>query len=204
MAYSFCSLRDVNEVAVINQHLIRREEVDLIRRTISECIDKYRLQLESAKVVDFVIEYVEISKKMVTTAGTCFVDYCSPKIFRIKLAYSNYVEFGTGSMIKTLRHEMAHLIELQLYGTTGHSERFKRICVSLDGHMNRHIAGNRYKDHATTDYCKKKQKGFKYKCDCGVHFTVEKRFSVKQLMTLKCRQCDKTVKDMKVEIIIGV
>ena len=45
---------------------------------------------------------------------------------------------------------------------------------------------------------------FTYKCDCGVHFTVEKRFSVKQLMTLKCRQCDKTVKDMKVEVIIGI
>lgn len=146
---------------------------------------------------------VEISKRLKTTAGRCDWVGKDKKIFQIRLAYNNYVEFGAESMIKTLRHEMAHLIECYLYGKSGHGERFKRICVDLGGHMNSKIAGRKYSDSATFDYCKGKRLPYKYEytCECGIVFHRKRKISEIRSRQLRCNTCRTRVADMTLKTI---
>lgn len=117
-----------------NYNLILRSEAVIVQETIVKCLEQYGIY--NTGPVHFTIAAVEMSKRLKTTAGYCnwkpsHADgYAVALTFEIKLAYNNYLEFGFDSMIKTLRHEMAHLIEMVVYGKSGHSERFKKICVA--------------------------------------------------------------------------
>lgn len=194
---------------IVNHNLISRNEVDEIHFAIIDCLSQYNLEDSE----DLIIESIEISKRLKTTAGRC--DWSAPyvrdqwgnntqKTFNIRLAYNNYEEFGFDSMIKTLRHEMAHLIEVMLHGRSGHSERFKRICVKLGGHMNSQMAGKRHKDNATKDYCKStKKSGYKYKyhCKCGMNFGRKRIINNFNTLRGTCRTCGTMVMDMRMEVL---
>jgi predicted SprT family Zn-dependent metalloprotease len=186
---------------IINYNLIKRGEVDIIRLAIIDCLSMYNMENSD----DFIIESVEISKRLATTAGKCSWTFGSKKVFKIKLAYNNYIEFGSESMIKTLRHEMAHLIEAVIYGKNGHSEKFKRICVKLGGHMNKQLAGSRYEENATSDYCKPKKKigktSYKYTCSCGMSFTRKRIINNPNTLRAVCKTCRTIVTNMKLEVI---
>ena len=179
-----------------NYNLIKREELLKIQEEITSCIGQYNLSNN-----DFVINSVEISKRLKTCAGRC--DWISTlknkqKTFEIILAYNNYLEFGFDSMIKTLRHEMAHLIDVVLHGGSNHSERFKKICVSLGGSMNPHLAGKKYSENSTRDYCKTTYK-YSYSCKCGKRYKRKRRIANVNTLRGTCRTCGTMVMDMKME-----
>ncbi len=179
----------------INYNLIKREEFVKIQEEIVTCLEQYGLSTG-----DFAIKSVEISKRLKTVAGRCDWRKIPKNSFEIRLAYNNYIEFGFESMIKTLRHEMAHLIEVALYGRSSHSERFKVICVALGGHMNGHIAGKKYSASSTSDYCKKIKK-YNYSCSCGMTFGRKRRITNANTLRARCRTCKTMVMDMKMEEI---
>lgn len=179
---------------IINHNLITKKDLEGIHFAIIDCLKQYNLEDSD----NFILEFVEISKRLKTTAGRCDWTYGDQKVFKIKLAYNNYKEFGYESMIKTLRHEMAHLIEVMLYGKSGHSDRFKVICVKLGGHMNATMAGERYKDNASTDYCRSTTKySYTYNCECGTVFGRKRRITHPNTLRATCRKCGTMVRNMK-------
>lgn len=179
----------------INYNLIKREELYIILEEITSCIDQYGLSNSKFSIKSF-----EISKRLKTSAGVCDWDLSKDNIFKIKLAYNNYREFGFNSIIRTLRHEMAHLIEVVLYGGSGHTERFKKICSALDGSMNPKMAGRKYSKNSSSEYCRTMYK-YKYICSCGSVVKRKQRIVDKRTLRSACIVCGTMVMDMKLEAI---
>ena len=85
---------------------------------------------------------------MVNRFGTCVNGmtkiYDKVNIAKIELSMKLYKNMGMFPIIGTLRHEMAHVIDLVTNNSFGHTETFKEICYQLKGHMNPDIAGSKY------------------------------------------------------------
>lgn len=192
------------KVNIINFDLLPFSHSKLIRDTCIECFEKYGIQ-DGLKNGDFLFNKIEISKRLKSTAGQC--EFSTKAIepgksihcFNIKLAYNNYLEFGIDSVIKTLRHEMAHMIEVIKHGSTGHGERFKEICFTLGGHMNKEMAGIKYKSCATDDFCGKEKK-YTYQCPCGVKVNRQRKITSPKILRGTCKKCGTLVMDMKIKI----
>lgn len=178
-----------------NYHLISKEDRERFRSTIEECLREYNLDEKIGKV--FFITDVEISKRLKTTAGKCCWTGGNEVRFKIKLAANNYKEFGSDNMDKVLRHEIAHLIEVVEYGKSGHSERFKKICAKLGGSMNGLMAGEKYSEHATRNFCRTQYR-FKYMCPCGMSFQRKRKITGRTLYS-RCKKCGTEVRDMKMK-----
>lgn len=169
-----------------------------LKETIANCLKQYNLDTDLKNGM-FSIENIELSKRLKTTAGICKArkSLISEKyIFSISLAYNNFKEFGIDSIDKVLRHEMAHLIEIQKYGSTSHGERFKKICVALGGSMNSQQAGAKYKSNATNNFCTTKKK-YTYKCSCGIAIDRQRKITSKSILFGTCKNCGTLVMDMK-------
>lgn len=182
-----------------NFHLLPITHRTAIKETIVECLEKYNIFDDFTNGM-FKIDKVEMSKRLKTTAGMCEWRksiQTGVYTFTIKLAYNNYQEFGIDSMLKTLRHEMAHLIDSYLNGSSGHSERFKIICANLGGTMNRQHAGTKYASLATKDFCTT-QKRYIYKCPCGMSFERKRKITGRRTLFGRCKTCRTLVMDMKI------
>lgn len=192
-------------VSIIGKELTRIENYNLIKRDeVQMLIDHAVKCLEMAEVkegYDYILKNITVSKRMKTTAGTCQV--IAKNIYEITLAHNNYEEFGFDSMLKTLSHEIAHMVEHLKYGRMSHSETFKRICVQLGGHMNKKLAGYRYAEAATEDYCKKKvvSKKYIYSCPCGAKIERVRKLSDQMLKFGRCVDCRTRAMDMKLIIL---
>lgn len=190
------------KIRTINFKLLPLKHSKLIRETCIECFEKYNIQ-DGLKSGDFKLENIELSKRLKVAAGSCNVRLVANRNntatkyqFEIKLAYNNYIEFGIESTIKTLRHELSHMIEIIKYGSTGHTERFKKICFDLGGSMNTEMAGKKYASCATDNFCKQKNK-YTYQCSCGASFYRQHRVTSPKTLRGTCRTCGTLLMDMK-------
>ena len=195
MAYS-TRINIFNTVTTFkNYHLISKDDRKRFNNTIEECLREYSLDKKIGEL--FLITDLEISKRLKTTAGKCCWTGGNEVHFKIKLAANNYKEFGSDNMDKVLRHEIAHLIEVVEYGSSGHSERFKKICANLGGTMNGVMAGEKYSKHVTKNFCNTNYK-YKYICQCGVHFYRKRKVSGNTLRAT-CKKCGTEVRNMKLK-----
>lgn len=196
MAYSTRVKVFGSTVNLKNYHIITKNDRDRFLNTIIECLREFDLDEKIGEL--FFITDIEFSKRLKTTAGKCCWTGSDNKVhFKIKLAVNNYKEFGSDNMDKILRHEMSHLIEVVKYGKSGHSERFKKICVKLGGTMNGAMAGEKYSEYATKNFCNTQYK-YQYVCPCGMSFKRKRKITGRTLFSI-CKKCGTKVHDMKME-----
>lgn len=177
-----------------NNHLLKKHERETIQLECLEILTRYNLPLDYLKEI-------EISKRLKITAGQIRWNIFNLKSYKIQLAYNNYQEFGFDSTLKTLRHELAHLICIARHNHKEHGEPFRRTCASLDGHMNKTIAGKKYEQYASNDYCKTEKK-CKYTCPgCNQEIKRMKKISAKKLLRSSCGICKTRLIDFTYEAI---
>lgn len=117
----------------------------------------------------------------------------------LKFSLRLYKTYGFETLMGTVAHELAHYIVLQKKGEKGHTYSFKKICAAIGGHMNLGMAGDEFKNAATTQYCTKKNK-WRYTCDCRSRETYRK-YSPRTLDRFYCKTCGMLRRDMKLERI---
>lgn len=154
------------------------------------------------------------------------------KVTRVEIGLCKklYNYFGIERSLKSFYHEMAHLVDFVINVAPDryearyprglkldHSDRFKKICVALEGSMCKSMAGEKYKEVATDEYLHRitEENGgswykWEYKCPCGAGFQA-KRKRKREFIDKKgrnggprwrCRHCGTTSEKWK-EIKLG-
>jgi len=180
-----------------NSHLMPKTEIKILNEVTETMLLKYSAPLSC-------VQEIEISNRLKTTAGRIRYykrtnGHQKHYSFRISLAFNNYKEFGFDSIKKTLIHELSHAISILKFDSPGHTEIFKKICSENSGTMNSKIAGNKYKEFASNDYCRTKYK-YQYTCQCGASF--KRKNKVKKTQGMCCSRCRRPVAEMKVQTLI--
>jgi len=142
---------------------------------------------------------ITISKRLRSSNGRVkiqtnhFLGYSTAEIIMSKALLD---EFGWETFEQTFRHEVAHIANKVLSNGRNHDESFKRWCRVFGGKMNPQMAGNSYRDCASTEYVKTIKK-WSYSCPCGVVAKRAKRMSWKKrtYRTHACRSCGGSVVD---------
>lgn len=65
---------------------------------------------------------------------------------RIVLAHKHYTQFGIKSLLRVLRHELAHHICYEDGKNMGHDIHFRDLCLELDGVLCENYAIGKYKN----------------------------------------------------------
>jgi predicted SprT family Zn-dependent metalloprotease len=140
---------------------------------------------------------LEISKRMKLSAGRWEIK-CQPgigpmrdriKVVKIKLSHRLYKDFGFDRLMKTLKHEMAHHINYVVYEGDGHDYNFKKLCAKFGGSMAPKMAGSRFADCATAEYCKRKS-GYRYTCPtCGESHEKSRPWTPEAAKRRLCGKC---------------
>ena len=119
-------------------------------------MDKAALEAEIARADEMYPSFlanctkltIEYSGRLTRVYGRCSFKYKTPGEYVIKLSTNVRELQGLERIVKTFRHEMAHAIEHIIFGSFGHSPRFKNICKRLGGSMNARMAKGEYADCA--------------------------------------------------------
>lgn len=125
--------------------------------------------------------------RMRRTAGDVRISGRNQELIVIRLAHGFFEEFGFDRSQRTLRHEMAHVLDNIYNGSTGHGESFKKLCVELGGSMNSLQAGTRYAEAAETRWLHTDV--WEYTCKCGNSISRSRRFTVRQMQRNWCKGC---------------
>ena len=140
---------------------------------------------------------IKISKRLRSQAGNCLSDNRND-VYTITMSRPLFEEFGWERLEKNFRHELAHAYCNRYIGNCGHNHKFKEICVKFGGSMNERMAGWRYKEASTNEYCQTIKK-WEYICPCGLKIQRAKRMSKKIRLgtTHFCRKCKTKVIEWK-------
>lgn len=115
----------------------------------------------------------------------------------VELNPKYFKEFGIERTIKTLKHELAHLIVWEKYKQHGHTETFKRICHEVGGSMNENMATGCYIENISREYIQTPYK-WQYDCPCGmVSFKKKRKMGIKTATKYLCSGCRTSVSNMK-------
>lgn len=153
---------------------------------------------------------INISSKLKKSAGNVniVIDRYTrtlEKNIKINLAYSYYKEFGVERIIRTLRHEVAHILSFLKTGRLDHSSTFKKICTELGGSMCKSMAGTTYAASASDEYIRTPLKNYKYvyTCKCGVTLVrkVKMKDSFRNNPYKVCAKCRTSISFWKEEKI---
>ena len=89
------------------------------------------------------------------------------------------------------------------YNSIGHSQIFKKLCVELDGHMNSTLAGDEFKDAATSNFCDNNNKKYRYTCKCGIIMETKRliKTNSKKYMYGYCKICNFPLSNWKISKI---
>ena len=116
--------------------------------------------------------------------------------FAIKLSKLYHEKSGINNVIKTFRHELAHMIDGLQQGFMSHNQSWAVICKALGGSMN---------DQQTEKFGGEKMQiaedhyKYEYKCSCGkCTLKRAKKISVKVLFGSRCKHCKANVATFKV------
>lgn len=124
-----------------NDHLISKTEKKKLTETIKNICKKYKVKLPGC---------IEISKRLRASDGLYKWDHNNTDGHRnkISLAYAHYKKFGIDSLIKILKHEIAHHICSMRGKDVDHGPYFKDICFDIGACMNEFYATGKYKNLA--------------------------------------------------------
>jgi len=161
-----------------------------LREVYNFLAKKYNFEVDSLEIV--------ISNRLRSSNGRCcihkdFLDRFTVEIFMSKPLLD---EFGWEIFEQTFRHEVAHIANKILFNGKHHDISFKRLCEQFGGKMNPKMAGEIFKNCASTDYVETIKK-WSYTCRCGVVSLRAKRMSWKKRThrTHVCRSCRGSVAD---------
>lgn len=153
-----------------NDNLISYKEKNRINNTIYKICKSY-----DVKYPDFII----INKRFTATDGS-YIEYTDDKnnfiLRQIDLAYNHYKIFGMDSLMKVLKHEIAHLICSQRGFGLNHYTVFKDICYDIGGCLGKQFASGKYKK--LLYYGIETPWKWEYKCPyCGENFKTKRKLN---------------------------
>ncbi len=160
----------------------------------NELRDKFNFSCESLEIV--------ISSRLRSSNGYCrtgrFILHAKIVMSRVLLD-----EFGWETFERSFRHEVAHIANRFLYNGSSHNGTFKQLCRNFGGTMNNIMAGETYKDCASSDYVKPIIR-YEYHCSCGFVAKRTKRMSIKKRTkpTHTCRGCGELVMNWKEKRVV--
>jgi len=119
-----------------NDHLLKSFEIEKIEFEIYSICERYEISPPS---------HIHINKRLRAVDGRYITyKYENELYYVIDLAYKHYQQFGFQSVVKILRHELAH----HICNLTGcgikHCDCFKELCYELKGVMNSDYAKGKY------------------------------------------------------------
>jgi predicted SprT family Zn-dependent metalloprotease len=183
----------------IGFELLSKEDGELLLDEVHRICSNYQIPLEKLTIV--------ISNRMKSSmGGKVLMTKMSREMRRygsakITLPLSYYQTFGFDNILKTLRHELAHIIAFHANGHGNHDRLFKTICSNLGGHMNKKLAGKTYKEYATDEFLETPFR-FLYTCpDCGKEYKRRRMFNKKITSGGRCKICGAKAKEFYMEKI---
>lgn len=170
------------------------EQRNEMMRIVLDVKQKYNISYLYFTEMDFKIVF---NSRMRTVEGN--IHYKKGHFVKINLNPKHLEQFGFDSMMKVLKHELAHFVEFTETGDTVHTRRFKEICKEIGGVMNEKYATGEFKECLTKNYIPIKY-NWHYKCRCGKNdFKTVRRLGKKKL-TFVCKICNQQVSEMENKI----
>ena len=120
------------------------------------------------------------------------------KDFKITLSKSWRKVSNVEEMVKTFRHELAHMIEAVYYKEFSHSRTWAKICKDLGGSMNDEHASYYDGEGISQEAITNKKSKYVYTCSCGkCTLERERKISTKVLFGHVCKNCKAKVVTFK-------
>jgi len=160
-------------------HLIYKKEKKQITDIINNICINYKVKPPT---------YIEINKRLRANDGIYKwgVIYKNQFETSISLAYKHYIYFGIDSLIKVLKHEIAHHICCMRGKNIDHGPYFKKLCKKIGGCLGLQLATGKYSNLSyigiETPY------KWYYKCPtCKIDFYTKRKLNENNTV---CNNCD--------------
>ena len=166
---------------IIFDENVTYSEREFFRIAFKEAHQKYEI-LSGIKV------RVLYSNHMKKTLGRCSVKRREPLDYTIKLSALYRKQGGLENIGKTLRHEIAHIVDYRMSNTFSHGYDWAKVCKDLNGSMNEDQAYGEFKECLYD--IKDTKFPYVYTCSCG-RCTLRRfrKISMKVLTGHVCKHC---------------
>lgn len=154
--------------------------------------------LEAAKQIvkiynlDNIDILIDFSHRLKRSAGNVSQSYdrrTRERTAEIKLSTKYITMFGFERIMKTLKHEFAHIIQFVEFGKTDHGYTFQKICHELGGSIQYTLVHKEFAVSACKEYITEIKYNYEYTCACGATFKRNKKFADKTLHRYSCSKC---------------
>jgi predicted SprT family Zn-dependent metalloprotease len=182
--------------------VLKKEDKSLIFSEIEKISSQFHIDLSKLAFVisEDALEYHQ--------AGACGLSNYNKeeRSYDFGIVYLNlryYEFFGIDHIVKTLRHEFAHIITYQLGQDKvpgGHDDTFKEICMFLKGHMNPAIAVGKYESCKDDQFLVDPETKYIYTCPtCKLSEYRKEMLPFHVIASGRCAKCDTSALKFKVE-----
>lgn len=130
-------------------------------------------------------DYIEISKRLRSNDGVYKWWIENTPLSKVQVAHKHLYHFGMDSLIKVLKHEIAHHICCMKGFPVDHGTYFKDLCLEMGACLSDHLCYGKYSklsyDGIDTPYL------WEYKCPkCHVNFKTKRSLNKSGMLCAVC------------------